>query len=57
MEGCLTWVLVLILDFLFTALCWWLICLVLSAFGLVWLWSWSAAFGFWVICKILKLIF
>lgn len=57
MEGCLAWVLVLILDFLFTALCWWLICLVLSAFGLVWLWSWGAAFGFWVICKILKLIF
>lgn len=57
MEGCLAWVIVFILDYFFTALCWWLICLVLSALGVVWLWSWGAATAFWVICKILKLIF
>lgn len=57
MDGCLGVILLFVADFLITAFLWWLICLVLSAFGVVGLCSWGTAFGFWVICKILKLIF
>lgn len=45
------------LDFLLTAFCFWLIILVLSACGLAVAFTWGWAFAFWVICKILKLIF
>lgn len=57
MDGCLGVVLILVADFLLTAFLWWLVCLVLSACGVMWLWSWGTALAAWVICKILKMIF
>lgn len=55
--GCLGCILILILDFFFTAFCYWLITLVLGACGLAIPFTWGFAFAFWVVCKILKLIF
>lgn len=48
---------VFVLDFLLTSFCFWLITFVLSACGLAVAFTWGWAFAFWVICKILKLIF
>ena len=57
MDGCLTTIVILAIDFLFTAFCFWLITLVLCACGVAFAFTWGWAFAFWVICKILKLIF
>lgn len=57
MDGCFGLILILLADFLLTAFLWWIICLVLSACGMMWLWSWGTALAAWVICKILKMIF
>lgn len=55
--GCLAAILIFLLDFLFTAFCFWLICLVVTACGFALSFTWGLAFAFWVVCKILKLIF
>jgi len=52
--GC---VLVLLLDFAFAALGFWVITLLLPLLGIEIVWTWGGAFICWVILKVIKLIF
>ena len=50
-------IIVLAIDFLFTAFGFWLITLVLGVMGVAFTFTWGWAFAVWVIIKIWKLIF
>lgn len=52
--GC---VLVLVLDFAFAALGFWVITLLLPLLGVQLAWSWGGAFVCWIILKVIKIIF
>lgn len=56
-KGCMFYTLLLIIDFLFISFGFWVITLVLNALGIAITFTWSLAFGVWVILKMLKLIF
>ena len=46
----------LALDFLFTSFVFWLITLVLTAFGIQFVFTWGLAFAFWVIIKCIRFL-
>lgn len=48
---------VLALDFLVTAGLVWLGCWALGLMGFTIVWTWALAFGFWVLSKVLQIIF
>lgn len=48
---------VLLLDFAFAALGFWIITLLLPLLGVEIVWTWGGAFICWVILKVIKLIF
>jgi hypothetical protein len=49
--------LVLLTDFLITSLIFGVLCVVVSACGFALTFSWGLAFAFWIITKLLKIIF
>ena len=54
--GILAVLIALVLDFLLTSFVFWLITLVLTAFGVQVVFTWGLAFAFWVIIKCIRLL-
>ena len=54
--GCLALLLMYVLSFFITALCYWVVTMVLPLVGINIVFSWTAAFAIWVVIGIIKFL-
>lgn len=47
----------ILLDFLLTTVCFWLLTILLPFIGITIAFSWGKAIIFWLICKVIKMLF